>query len=82
MCNGIDTYDQAVTAIELHNDAYTNKDRTFVCGDDEKTFKECCNGMSGENLKARHIVFEEIITKIVGSNVNNYSSLNVEFQNA
>ena len=82
MCNGIDTYDQAVDAVELHNNAYINKSRTFVCGDEDKIFKECCNGMSGENLKARHIVFKEIITKIVGSNVNDYSSLNAEFQNA
>jgi len=82
MCNGIDTYDQAVDAVELHNNAYINKSRTFVCGDEDKIFKECCNGMSGENLKARHIVFEEIITKIVGSNVKDYSSLNAEFQNA
>jgi len=82
MCNGVDTYEQVVRAVELHNTAYTDKDRTFTCGEDDKTFKECCNGMSGENLKARHIVFNEIIEKVVGPNANNLSSLTEEFDAA
>jgi hypothetical protein len=82
MCNGVDTYEQVVRAVELHNAAYTDKDRTFTCGEDEKTFRECCNGMSGENLKARHIVFNEIIEKVVGSNINDFAALNEEFANA
>jgi len=82
MCNGVDTYEQVVRAVELHNAAYTDKDRTFTCGEDDKTFKECCNGMSGENLKARHIVFNEIIEKVVGPNANNLSSLTEEFDAA
>ena len=82
MCNGVDTYEQVVRAVELHNAAYTDKDRTFTCGEDEKTFRECCNGMSGENLKARHIVFNEIIEKVVGSNINDFTALNEEFANA
>ena len=79
MCNGVETYDQVVHAVELHDAAYTNKDRTFTCGDDEKTFKECCNGMSGENLKARHIIFGEIIEEVVGHNTNNLSPISEAF---
>ena len=82
MCNGVDTYEQVVRAVELHNTAYNDKSRTFTCGEDDKTFKECCNGMSGENLKARHIVFNEIIEKVVGPNANNLSSLTEEFDAA
>ena len=82
MCNGVDTYDQVVRAVELHNTAYNDKNRTFTCGEDDKTFKECCNGMSGENLKARHIVFNEIIEKVVGPNANNLTSITEEFDAA
>ena len=81
MCNGLETYDQVVAAVELHETAYNDKNRTFICGDDHKTFKECCNGMSAENLKARYTVFNEIINK-VAPNTNNFTALNEEFQNA
>ena len=81
MCNGLETYDQVVAAVELHETAYNDKNRTFICGDDHKTFKECCNGMSAENLKARYTVFNEIINKVV-PNTNNFTTLNEEFENA
>lgn len=81
MCNGIDTYDQVVSVVKLHDKAYNNKSRTFVCGDDDKTFKDCCNGMSAENLKARHVILKEIVDAVTNS-VNDFSSLNKEFQNA
>ena len=35
--------------------------------------------MSGENLKARHIVFNEIIEKVLGSNPNNLSTISESF---
>ncbi len=73
MCNGIETYDQAVSAIKLHNDAYNDKTRTFLCGDDEKTFKECCNGMSSENLKVRYNIFSEIIEKVKIKDNNSFN---------
>ena len=79
MCNGIDTYDQVVSAVELHNAAYTDKNRTFVCGEDEKTFKECCNGMSAENLTSRYEIFKEILDKVTNTGTNNFSSLNQQF---
>jgi hypothetical protein len=81
MCNGLETYDQVVEAVELHEEAYRDKNRTFTCGEDEKTFKECCNGMSAENLKARHTVLSEIIDKVVGINTNNLSTLTRCFEN-
>lgn len=79
MCNGIDTYEQVVAAVKQHDAAYNDKNRTFTCGDDDKTFKECCNGMSSENLKARYTVFNEIIEKVTGNNINDLSSLTEEF---
>lgn len=82
MCNGVDTYDQAVTAVELHNTAYNNKTLFFACGDDEKTFKECCNGMSAENLSVRYTVLKEIIEKVTEKKLNDFSALNEEFYNA
>lgn len=64
MCNGADSYEQAVAAVELHEKAYTNKNRTYTCGDEEKTFKECCNGMSKENFEFRYIILSEILQKL------------------
>lgn len=64
MCNGVDTYEQAVSAVEMHEQAYRDKDRTYTCGDDEKTFKECCDGKSKENFEFRYIIFSEILDKI------------------
>lgn len=64
MCNGIDTYEEVKAAVQLHENAYKDKNRTYLCGDDEKTFKECCNGMSKENLEFRHIIFSEIMEKV------------------
>jgi len=81
MCNGIDTYEQAVSAVEQHNKAYNDKSRTFVCGEDDKNFKECCNGMSAENLEVRYIILNEIVEKVIGRSTN-FSNLNKEFVNA
>jgi hypothetical protein len=79
LCNGVETYDQAVAAVELHNDAYTAKSRTFACGEDDKTFRECCNGMSAENLSVRYVILKEIIDEVSNSNASNFSSLNQQF---
>ena len=64
MCNGVDTYDQAVAAVKLHELAYKDKDTTYTCGDDEKTFKECCGGSGKENFEFRYIIFSEILKKV------------------
>jgi hypothetical protein len=79
LCNGIETYDQAVTAVELHNDAYADKSRTFACGEDDKTFRECCNGMSAENLSVRYVILKEIVDEVSNRNTSNFSSLNQHF---
>lgn len=64
MCNGVDTYEQAVAAVELHEVAYKDKIRTYTCGDDEKTFKECCGGSGKENFEFRYIIFSEILEEV------------------
>ena len=78
MCNGIETYDQVVRAVELHDIEYNNKVTTYTCGEDEKTFKECCNGMSAENIKARYEVFQKIISEVVGE--QDFSSIDRSLQ--
>ena len=78
MCNGVDTYEQVVNAVELHDTEYNNKTTTYTCGDDEKTFKECCNGMSAENIKARYEVLKKIISTVVGE--ENFSSIDQSLQ--
>ena len=78
MCNGIDTYEQVVNAVELQDTEYNNKTATYTCGDDEKTFKECCNGMSAENIKARYEVLKKIISTVVGE--ENFSSIDQSLQ--
>lgn len=78
MCNGIETYDEVVRAAELHDIEYNNKVTTYTCGEDEKTFKECCNGMSAENIKARYEVFQKIISEVVGT--ENFASINQSLQ--
>ena len=78
MCNGIDTYEQVVNAVEMHDTEYNNKTATYTCGDDEKTFKECCNGMSAENIKARYEVLKKIISTVVGE--EDFSSIDQSLQ--
>ena len=44
MCNGLETYDEVVAAVKLHEKAYNDRNRTFTCGDDYKTFKDFDDG--------------------------------------
>ena len=63
MCNGIDTYPQAVEAVKLHQEAYANSNRTY--GPDEATFKNACSGSSAANIEFRYIILKGIIDKVV-----------------
>lgn len=62
MQNGLDTYDQVVEATILQEKAYQDKDRTY--GDDEKTFKICCDGLGKDNIEFRYEILSEIIEKV------------------
>ena len=62
MCNGIDTYPQAVEAVKLHQEAYANSNRTY--GPDEATFKNACSGSSAANIEFRYIVLKGIIDEV------------------
>ena len=62
MCNGIDTYPQAVEAVKLHQEAYANSNMTY--GLDEATFKNACSGSSTANIEFRYIVLKGIIDKV------------------
>lgn len=65
--NGLETYDQVVEATLLHEKAYQNKNRTY--GDDEKTFKICCDGLGKDNIEFRYEVLSEILEKVTGNSV-------------
>ena len=59
MCNGLDTYEQARLAVDLHKDAYADSVRCY--GEDEATFKNACQGSRKANLEFRYIILNEII---------------------
>lgn len=61
--NGIQTYDEAVAAIEKQEIAYQDKQRTF--GEEDKTFRQCCEGMNSENLEVRYTILSEILAEVV-----------------
>ena len=63
MCKGIDTYQQARLAVDLHKAAYDDSVRCY--GDDEATFKTACQGSRKSNLEFRYIVLNEIIEAVV-----------------
>ena len=67
MCNGIDTYYQAVEAVRLHQKAYA--DSTITYGKDEATFKNACSGLSGGNIEFRYIILNGIIDEVLGQTV-------------
>lgn len=75
---GIETYDQAVAAVEKQELAYQDKNRTF--GEEDKTFRQCCEGMNSENLEVRYTILTEILTEVVGQR-SNFSTLNQQFGN-
>ena len=63
MCNGVDTYEQARLAVQLHQEACANSIRCY--GDDEATFNIACQGSRKSNLEFRYIVLNEIIEETV-----------------
>lgn len=77
--NGVQTYDDAVAVMEKQETAYLDKQRTF--GEEDKTFRQCCDGMSYENLQVRYEILSEILAEVVGE-PDDFSSLNQEFETA
>ena len=71
MCNGIDTYPEAVEAVELHQKAYGNGKLTY--GLDEATFKNACSGSSKANIEFRYIILKGIIDEVRdGNDIQNF----------
>ena len=58
--NGIDTYDQAVEALHLHEEAYTDKD---FRNDSDESYKWACGGTGTKNMEFRMQVLPEIVEK-------------------
>tara|TARA_B100000287_G_scaffold75193_1_gene67081 strand:- start:1278 stop:2621 length:1344 start_codon:yes stop_codon:yes gene_type:complete len=62
MCNGINSYADAVKAVKLHQEAYANEN--FRYGPDKATFKNACSGSSAANIEFRYIVLSRIIEEV------------------
>ena len=58
--NGIDTYDQAVESLYLHEEVYTDKDRR---NDADESYKWACGGTGTKNMEFRMQVLPEIVEK-------------------
>ena len=59
--NGIDTYDRAVEALHLHEEAYTDKD---LRNDADESYKWACGGTGTKNMEFRMQVLPEIVSKV------------------
>jgi hypothetical protein len=64
MCNGIETYEQAVEVMCLYIQSIKDKD---LINDDDNTFKYCCEGASQKNMQFRMIVLSEIVNEVTES---------------
>ena len=62
MCNGVETYEEAVLAVDLHRKAYS--DTTITYGPDEATFKNACSGSSAANVEFRYIILSRILAEV------------------
>ena len=58
--NGIDTYEQAVEALHLHEEAYKDKD---LRNDADESYKWACGGTGAKNMEFRMQVLPEIVEK-------------------
>lgn len=59
--NGIDTYDQAVEALYLHEEAYTDKD---LRNDADESYRWACGGTGAKHMEFRMQVLPEIVSKV------------------
>lgn len=66
--NGIDTYDRAVEALHLHEEAYTDKD---LRNDADESYKWACGGTGTKNMEFRMQVLPEIVEKVVSKIITN-----------
>ena len=78
MCNGIDTYAEAVKAVKLHQEAYADSNLTY--GPDEATFKNACSGSSGANIEFRYIVLSRIVNEVNKELLDDMLKFNNEFK--
>ena len=70
MHNGIEDYAQAKEAVKLHQLRYKDKTCTNADyinekdGEEEKTFKVCCDGLGKDNIEFRYHVLSHIIARV------------------
>ena len=62
--NGINSYDEAVEAMILHEKAFKDKDRR---NDADETFKWACGGTGAKNMEFRMEILPEIVTEVNSS---------------
>ena len=61
-CNGLNSYDEVVQAVELYQKAHADTSITY--SDDEATFKNACSGVSRKNMEFRYIILSRIVDEI------------------
>lgn len=62
LCNGLNSYDEVVQAVELHQEAYADTSITY--SEDEATFKNACSGVSRKNMEFRYIILSRIVDEV------------------
>ena len=61
-CNGLNSYDEVVQAVELYQKAHADTSITY--SDDEATFKNACSGVSRKNMEFRYIILSRIVDEV------------------
>ena len=61
-CNGLNSYDEVVQAVELYQKAHADTSITY--SDDEATFKNACSGVSKKNMEFRYIILSRIVDEV------------------
>ena len=84
MYNGLSSYDHIKEAIELHKKAYNDKSNFFYPkwsknteheNFNDLTFKNACEGARKINIEFRYLQLMQIVSKVIGSELNSFFNI-------
>tara|TARA_S200000501_G_C20807188_1_gene736703 strand:+ start:249 stop:1547 length:1299 start_codon:yes stop_codon:yes gene_type:complete len=84
MYHGLSSYDHVKEAIALHKKAYHDKSNFFYPKWSKKeehedfndlTFKNACEGARKINIEFRHLQLMQIVTKVIGTELNSFFNI-------
>ena len=84
MYHGLSSYDHVKEAIALHKKAYNDKSNFFYpkwsnnkehVDFNDLTFKNACEGARKINIEFRHLQLMEIVTKVIGTELNSFFNI-------